>query len=45
VLRWRITGWRASREQVELIRDQLAAGIVPPGAEVIVQAHPEPPDA
>lgn len=35
VLRWRVVGWRASTERVAEIRQALAAGIVPPEAEVL----------
>ena len=34
-LRWRVVGWRASTERVAELRQSLAAGIVPPGAEVL----------
>ena len=38
VLRWRVIGWRASGEQVAVIRELLAQGTVASGAEVTVDA-------
>ncbi len=41
VLRWRVVGWRASARRVEDVRALLAAGTVPPDAEVFADPEPE----
>lgn len=44
VLRWRVVGWRASTQRVDAIRHLLAAGTVPPDAEVFRDPSPTDPE-